>query len=140
MLVAGFQEGGLELTFLIWDTVRQLQEVDVSKRNTNILRLPSCKAAREMRVPKEATILEQSALSTALTLGLKRTDDSRSLRPIHRGRQRIFIRLLTLATLLLLARPAFATCDLEAGHHTLTRLDIFNLRADRLDDAAKLMA
>ena len=56
MLVAGFQEGELELTFLIRDTVRQLQEVDVSERNTDILCLSSCKAAREMRVPKEATI------------------------------------------------------------------------------------
>lgn len=56
MLVEGFQEGILERTFLVWNAVRQLQEVDVSKRNTNVFCLSSCKAAREVRISKEATI------------------------------------------------------------------------------------
>lgn len=56
MLVIGFQEGGLKLTFLIWDAVWQLQKVDISEWNTDVFGLSSCKAAGEVRVSEKAAI------------------------------------------------------------------------------------
>jgi hypothetical protein len=54
--VVGFQEGGLKLTFLIWDAVWQLQKVDISEWNTDVFGLSSCKAAGEVRVSEKAAI------------------------------------------------------------------------------------
>lgn len=53
-LAKGFQEGVSKRTFLIWDTVWQLQEIDIDipKRNTDVLRLSTCEATGEMRVSK----------------------------------------------------------------------------------------
>ena len=72
-------------------------------------------------------------------LKFKMTLNSRSLCPKHGGPKCVLVSLCTLAALLLLAKLAFATCDLEAGHNTLTRLDSLDLRADGFHDAAELM-